>query len=145
MIDGQHAVLTRTDPGAILEVTSTVALRAIPSASPDAGHGNRRSQITIRALLLDTLLVDRSRDATLADQAIDSDRRSRHGRSAAALLVLMTVDEAAPLLRTTRRASALSASQGSTRALILRHTFCAHLAMKGAPARAIQELAGHAF
>jgi len=27
---------------------------------------------------------------------------------------------------------------------ILRHTFCSHLAMKGAPARAVQELAGHA-
>jgi integrase len=27
---------------------------------------------------------------------------------------------------------------------ILRHTFCSHLAMKGAPAKAIQELAGHA-
>lgn len=27
---------------------------------------------------------------------------------------------------------------------ILQHTFCSHLAMKGAPARAIQELAGHA-
>src|SRR4029453_7585676 len=27
---------------------------------------------------------------------------------------------------------------------ILRHTFCSHLAMKGAPAWAIQELAGHA-
>jgi integrase len=26
---------------------------------------------------------------------------------------------------------------------ILRHTFCSHLAMRGAPARAIQELAGH--
>ncbi len=26
---------------------------------------------------------------------------------------------------------------------VLRHSFCSHLAMKGAPARAIQELAGH--
>jgi integrase len=26
---------------------------------------------------------------------------------------------------------------------VLRHTFCSHLAMRGAPARAIQELAGH--
>jgi len=26
---------------------------------------------------------------------------------------------------------------------ILRHTFCSHLAMRGAPARAIQELSGH--
>jgi len=26
---------------------------------------------------------------------------------------------------------------------VLRHTFCSHLAMKGAPARAMQELAGH--
>jgi integrase len=25
----------------------------------------------------------------------------------------------------------------------LRHSFCSHLAMRGAPARAIQELAGH--
>jgi site-specific recombinase XerD len=26
---------------------------------------------------------------------------------------------------------------------VLRHTFCSHLAMRGAPARTIQELAGH--
>jgi hypothetical protein len=26
---------------------------------------------------------------------------------------------------------------------MLRHTFCSHLAMKGVPARTIQELAGH--
>ena len=26
---------------------------------------------------------------------------------------------------------------------ILRHTLCSHLAMRGAPARAVQELAGH--
>jgi len=27
---------------------------------------------------------------------------------------------------------------------VLRHTFCSHLAMQGAPAKAIQEMAGHA-
>ena len=27
---------------------------------------------------------------------------------------------------------------------ILRHTFCSHLAMRGVPAKVIQELAGHA-
>jgi site-specific recombinase XerD len=26
---------------------------------------------------------------------------------------------------------------------LLRHTFCSHLAMRGAPARVVQELAGH--
>ena len=40
--------------------------------------------------------------------------------------------------RTARRATVEKAGVH-----ILRHTFCSHLAMRGAPARAIQELAGH--
>lgn len=42
------------------------------------------------------------------------------------------------VLRAARRA--LLRNQGVH---VLRHTFCSHLAMRGAPARAIQELAGH--
>jgi site-specific recombinase XerD len=42
-------------------------------------------------------------------------------------------------LRTARRGKLAKAGVH-----ILRHTFCSHLAMRGAPARAIQELAGHA-
>jgi integrase len=42
------------------------------------------------------------------------------------------------MLRASRRAKL---SQDGVH--ILRHTFCSHLAMRGAPPRAIQELAGH--
>jgi integrase len=42
-----------------------------------------------------------------------------------------------------RVASAASRSGVRPGVHILRHTFCSHLAMRGAPARAIQELAGH--
>jgi integrase len=35
------------------------------------------------------------------------------------------------------------ASQATGNVHILRHTFCSHLAMRGAPAKAIQDLAGH--
>jgi len=48
--------------------------------------------------------------------------------------------------RAAKRAGVLHGSPKSTGGCvhILRHTFCSHLAMRGAPARAIQELAGHA-
>jgi integrase len=42
------------------------------------------------------------------------------------------------VLRAARRANLVNVGVH-----ILRHTFCSHLAMKGAPGRAIQELAGH--
>jgi integrase len=57
-------------------------------------------------------------------------------------------DDGQPLTRQMVQSRALRASrraklsQGGVH--ILRHTFCSHLAMRGAPARAIQELAGHA-
>ena len=51
-----------------------------------------------------------------------------------------TRDHIITLIRGAERAAGLK--QGGVH--ILRHTFCSHLAMKGAPARAIQDLAGHA-
>ncbi|HTP28562.1 MAG TPA: tyrosine-type recombinase/integrase, partial [Anaeromyxobacteraceae bacterium] len=41
-----------------------------------------------------------------------------------------------------QRRAGLPAKNGGIH--FLRHTFCSHLAMQGAPAKAIQELAGHA-
>jgi site-specific recombinase XerD len=43
-------------------------------------------------------------------------------------------------LRAAQRAAGVKLSEGPH---VLRHTFCSHLAMRGAPAMAIQELAGH--
>jgi len=42
------------------------------------------------------------------------------------------------------RRAARRANLGNEGVHVLRHTFCSHLAMRGAPAKAIQELAGHA-
>jgi integrase len=52
----------------------------------------------------------------------------------------ITRDRVIKAIRTAQRVAGLSESGVH----LLRHTFCSHLAMKGAPARAIQELAGHA-
>jgi integrase len=43
-------------------------------------------------------------------------------------------------LRSAQRQASVNLSEGPH---VLRHTFCSHLAMRGAPAKAIQELAGH--
>ena len=59
---------------------------------------------------------------------------------------VLTRDEGAPLTqKMVQNLVGWSARKASVRhgVHILRHTFCSHLAMRGAPARAIQDLAGH--
>ena len=62
----------------------------------------------------------------------------RHLRSRRVLGV--TRDQVIKAIRSAQRVAGLA--QAGVH--VLRHTFCSHLAMKGAPVRAIQELAGHA-
>jgi site-specific recombinase XerD len=52
----------------------------------------------------------------------------------------ITRDRVIKAIRGSQRVAAIPAAGVH----VLRHTFCSHLAMNGAPARAIQELAGHA-
>src|SRR5439155_25624787 len=71
-------------------------------------------------------------------------RAARHLRSDRVLCLpdgsALTRDHVIKAVRGAQRVAGLP-EQGVH---ILRHTFCSHLAMRGAPARAIQELAGHA-
>jgi integrase len=70
-------------------------------------------------------------------------REHRHLKSARVLCQ----DDGSPLKQDVVgdhvRRAARRANVGVSGAHRLRHTFCSHLAMRGAPARAIQELAGH--
>ena len=71
-------------------------------------------------------------------------REHRHLRSP----LVLCDEQGRPVLRRTlqnwvRRAARRGQVQNSG-VHVLRHTFCSHLAMRGAPTRAIQELAGHA-
>jgi site-specific recombinase XerD len=60
---------------------------------------------------------------------------------------VLVLDDRSPLSRqmvqTRMLRAAKRAQLDKSGVHILRHTFCSHLAMRGAPARAIQELAGH--
>jgi hypothetical protein len=73
----------------------------------------------------------------------ESESRYRHLKSKRVLCLgdgsPLTQDVVGEYVRKAGRKANLPAS-GAHR---LRHTFCSHLAMRGAPARAIQELAGH--
>jgi Phage integrase family/AAA domain len=91
--------------------------------------------------LLDTEMAASQLDQWMADQAIV------HGERIYVALLRGRVPDGSPITRD----RVIKAVRGAQRAAgidqgvhILRHTFCSHLAMKGAPARAIQEVAGHA-
>jgi integrase len=85
----------------------------------------------------------RSRQLPMTQRLTAALKAARHLRSDRVLCLpggsAMTRDRVIKAVRGAQRVAGIE--QGVH---ILRPTFCSHLAMKGAPARAIQELAGHA-
>ncbi len=86
----------------------------------------------------------RARQLPMTQRLTAALKSTRHLRSDRVLClpgnVRITRDRVIKAVRSAQRMAGLP-EQGVH---ILRHTFCSHLAMRGAPARAIQELAGHA-
>lgn len=86
----------------------------------------------------------RSRRLPMTQRLTGALRACRHLRSDRILCLAdgrpITRDRVIKAVRGAQRVAGLSEAGVH----LLRHTFCSHLAMKGAPARAIQELAGHA-
>jgi integrase len=70
-------------------------------------------------------------------------RKQRHLRSRRVLCTPEGESLTPKMVADVVRRAARRAQLVETGSHILRHTFCSHLAMRGAPARAIQELAGH--
>jgi integrase len=85
----------------------------------------------------------RSRQLPMTQRLTAALKAARHLRSERVLCLAdgtpITRDRVIKAIRGAQRVAGIT--QGVH---ILRHTFCSHLAMKGAPARAIQEVAGHA-
>jgi len=85
----------------------------------------------------------RSRQLPMTQRLTAALKSARHLRSDRVLCVSggapITRDRVIKAVRAAQRTAGIEEGVH-----ILRHTFCSHLAMRGAPARAIQELAGHA-
>ncbi len=81
----------------------------------------------------------------MTDAVMSALKRHRHLRSERVLCLEVGAPATDKVLRrwiaAAKRRAQLPVSPGALH--ILRHTFCSHLAMRGAPAKAIQELAGH--
>ena len=86
----------------------------------------------------------RSRVVPLTTALADALRGNRHLRSDRVVCADDGTEVDENTLQEWMETATRRASLKPTRSLhILRHTFCSHLAMRGAPAKAIQELAGH--
>ena len=93
----------------------------------------------------DTPKGGRARVVPLTDALFGALRDLRHPRGEHVLFGNDGRPATCFFLRNLLEAGQKAAGLQSTGGLhILRHTFCSHLAMRGAPAKAIQELAGHA-
>jgi integrase len=98
-----------------------------------------------RERVTDTPKGGRSRVVPLTDALFAALRDHRHLRGEHVLYGNDGRPATSFFLRNLLEAVQKRAGLQSTGGLhILRHTFCSHLAMRGAPAKAIQELAGHA-
>ncbi len=103
----------------------------------DGGKGTER--------VTDTPKGGRARVVPLTDALFAALRDLRHLRGELVLFGNDGRPATSFFLRNLLEAAQKAAGLQSTGGLhILRHTFCSHLAMRGAPAKAIQELAGHA-
>lgn len=96
--------------------------------------------------IVDTPKSGRGRIIPMTDALTEALRRQRKGGNSD--WVFATGEDRPPSYRTARLwfASVIAQAELSLRGggvHILRHSFCSHLAMRGAPAKAIQELAGH--
>jgi integrase len=95
--------------------------------------------------ITDTPKGGRSRVVPLTDALLQALHDHRHLRGEQVLFDNLARPATSFFLRNLLEATQKRAGLRSTGGLhILRHTFCSHLAMRGAPAKAIQELAGHA-
>ena len=111
----------------------------------DVDLSSRRLTVLQRSDWLGHVTVPKGGRASAADDA--AAHGSPEGGAASAIAspvgpagwIALTRDRVIEAVRGAQHVAGL-AEQGVH---ILRHTFCSHLAMRGAPARAIQELAGH--
>jgi integrase len=138
--EGQAYLMTLLGGDAGLRLGEIVALEW-----RDVDLGARRLSVERSDWLghVDVPKGGRSRQLPMTQRLTAALKAARHLRSERVLCLAdgapITRDRVIKAIRGAQRVAGIA--QGVH---ILRHTFCSHLAMKGAPARAIQEVAGHA-